>query len=460
MRGRETQPHELNGRMLPASIQSNQREGIDQDKGFHPVYLEPMLRMRSGDNTPVLKLDSVILDKAWKEMFLYDELGRIKNIFIMEWDKEMSVWAPFWGMEEFIYRDDGLLEEFSKYVWYFGSNKLVRYDRTLYAYDERGFHSTTIVMGFIPDSSEWIKRNQFDYEYDDRGNRIAAYASGQHYGSGEWTHWNKTLYTFNDSDQHTREITYAWDNEHKRYIPATKIEYQYTQHGQIKDRYHYIWSDQAGQWVSRSWQESVYDDHQNLVSQVMHTRSSETWPWVARHKDEYRYDAYGNPIKYEPSEYLNGQWQAWEQTELVFNHAYSFSDLALPPNWSHYRGMLPTSKLSSFSTRYRRDGSWSNEYTFHLFYSAHSDAEVASKDEPAVPAIMPYPNPVKELLNVQLPANVPEARFLLYDTAGRLLMSRVIKGQDSFSLPEIKPGVYVYRITGHGLVQSGKILKE
>jgi hypothetical protein len=425
-----------------------------------PVIPESMFVVQSENPTPLLRLDSVVLGRDWKEKFVYDNIGRITNQYYMEWDDQFSEWRAYWGMEAFSYRDDGLLEQFSEYYWDFDLGELKDLARHLYEYDGNKHHISTVVMLFDLAMQDWRKLRQYDYEYDENGNMTASYTSGVNHNSGEWENWSKTGYAYNEAGRLDFETEYRWNNEQGEYVPATKREHHYNDHGQQKDRFLYSWRAQQEQWVSTSWHAYAYNEDQLLVSEIMYTRNSDNEPWAPRMKSAFEHDTNGNPVAFEMLEYQSAEWLGEQRTEMVYDQSWQFSDLALPPDYAHFRGQVPTHKMTEFAIRYRQAKQWTSGDVFRLYYSDLAPAEVTFTEDIVMPDLVPYPNPVRDVVNIQLPEAVSEASFELFDMTGRLVISRTVSGHNSISLQEIKSGIYVYRIAGPAYEQTGKLAKE
>lgn len=71
-----------------------------------------------------------------------------------------------------------------------------------------------------------------------------------------------------------------------------------------------------------------------------------------------------------------------------------------------------------------------------------------------------YPNPVNDLLQVDLPEGTSSATLSLYEITGRQVMRRQLEAGASLSLANLSPGIYLYNISVNGKIQSGKLVKR
>jgi hypothetical protein len=72
-----------------------------------------------------------------------------------------------------------------------------------------------------------------------------------------------------------------------------------------------------------------------------------------------------------------------------------------------------------------------------------------------------YPNPTKDLLNIQLDNSSVEASFMLYDLQGRLLIAQKLSSnQRVVSLEKVPQGLYIYEVQKGEKVKRGKVVKE
>jgi hypothetical protein len=72
-----------------------------------------------------------------------------------------------------------------------------------------------------------------------------------------------------------------------------------------------------------------------------------------------------------------------------------------------------------------------------------------------------YPNPVSDLLNIEIPIQLDDLDFNLYTPEGRLQISEVINKSQVLDLSHLSKGLYFYTLSDKGLIlDSGKLVKR
>jgi len=85
--------------------------------------------------------------------------------------------------------------------------------------------------------------------------------------------------------------------------------------------------------------------------------------------------------------------------------------------------------------------------------------EVAGINEHTFKGMAVYPNPVKDVLN--LDATITIEKVEVYSITGQLVHSQVINNQSaSINLQQLSAGAYLVNITGEGQSKRVKIIKE
>ncbi|MDR0603172.1 MAG: leucine-rich repeat protein [Bacteroidales bacterium] len=94
--------------------------------------------------------------------------------------------------------------------------------------------------------------------------------------------------------------------------------------------------------------------------------------------------------------------------------------------------------------------------TFIATFDVSTDIkEIETSDD-----INVYPNPVRDNISIQLPDNVYQAVFTLYDIRGKVLIRREIDNQDAISVSNLTAGIYIYNLRTERQNYMGKITKQ
>lgn len=94
-----------------------------------------------------------------------------------------------------------------------------------------------------------------------------------------------------------------------------------------------------------------------------------------------------------------------------------------------------------------------NKYTLYVYTT------VGVKNESLSQLVSIYPNPAKEVLNINNTSSKP-AQAGLMDITGKLLMSKEVSGQETFDLSGLAKGMYLVRLTQEGQASVQKIIVE
>ena len=72
-----------------------------------------------------------------------------------------------------------------------------------------------------------------------------------------------------------------------------------------------------------------------------------------------------------------------------------------------------------------------------------------------------YPNPVSDVLNIQLPTGTDKAEVGVYDYTGRLVSSKTISSNDStLDVQNISKGIYIIRVTTNSKIGVQRFIKK
>ena len=72
-----------------------------------------------------------------------------------------------------------------------------------------------------------------------------------------------------------------------------------------------------------------------------------------------------------------------------------------------------------------------------------------------------YPNPVSDVLNIQLPSGTDKAEVGVYDYTGRLVSSKTISSNDStLDIQKISKGIYIIRVATNTKIGVQRFIKK
>jgi len=98
-------------------------------------------------------------------------------------------------------------------------------------------------------------------------------------------------------------------------------------------------------------------------------------------------------------------------------------------------------------------GKWKGTYNY-------STVNVTSVSDLNTKYCSIYPNPVSDMINIDIMNKNNMFRFELYDSQGRKLISKEITNNGQLSLEGLTKGLYLYSVNIDGEIQRGKLIKE
>ena len=72
-----------------------------------------------------------------------------------------------------------------------------------------------------------------------------------------------------------------------------------------------------------------------------------------------------------------------------------------------------------------------------------------------------YPNPVSDVLNIQLPTGTEKAEVGVFDYTGRLVTSKIISSNDtSIDVQKLSNGIYLIRVSSDAKIGAQRFIKN
>ncbi|MCA8829645.1 alpha/beta hydrolase-fold protein [Hymenobacter pini] len=125
------------------------------------------------------------------------------------------------------------------------------------------------------------------------------------------------------------------------------------------------------------------------------------------------------------------------------------------------KGGVPTANLSFNAKADGQHAEWFWKREFSAAYQwLMQPATVTSNRKLQALAFSAYPNPAKDHLTVQLPADVREARAEVLDMAGRVVLREKVKAGATLRISELKKGSYLLQLTAGTRQGSQVLMKE
>lgn len=373
--------------------------------------------------------DSADWDNDSKDIYYYSSGGNQAGYVSYDWDNDSEQWNPDDSTHN-AYNDEGLLSEYQGFYWDSGQ-WIIRYYST-YTYEENGWLNEHIHRMWYEDDQEWKNNIKWVYNYNGQGEILTKTRYDQEVYEGPWVEEYQLEMIYNSEGKLSTTNSANWETDQWEIYRTDTMTYNDA--GMLaSDRGYYL---DEGVWRPDFIYEFSYDDNDNLTEYIQYSWDRNLLDILLYAKRTYTYDL-----------------------------SYTMADLLLPPlddcEWdnSHFPELISNMPLGIHVYHWENDG-WEDYMTTDYFYS-EMNVHVVGLEEPdmAIPARL-YPNPVNDLLLVDLPEVTSIATLSLYEITGRQVMRHQLEAGASLSLANLSPGIYLYRLSVDGKIQSGKLVKR
>ena len=103
----------------------------------------------------------------------------------------------------------------------------------------------------------------------------------------------------------------------------------------------------------------------------------------------------------------------------------------------------------------------STEYAYHSVRGATALSVSLGISENNLLSFEMYPNPVSDVLNIQLPTSTEKAEVSVFDYTGRLVSSKTISSNDTaIDVQKISKGIYMIRVAANNKIGVQRFIKK
>jgi len=103
----------------------------------------------------------------------------------------------------------------------------------------------------------------------------------------------------------------------------------------------------------------------------------------------------------------------------------------------------------------------STEYAYHSIRGATALSVSLGISENNLLSFEMYPNPVSDVLNIQLPTSTEKAEVSVFDYTGRLVSSKTISSNDTaIDVQKIYKGIYMIRVAANNKIGVQRFIKK
>lgn len=260
-------------------------------------------------------------------------------------------------------------------------------------------------MGF--NLNDWVVERKSEHIYDPNGDITSLIDYFWDKYTNGWKTNIKHDYTYDSNGYNILDIEYMADSED--WIASFKFESTFDSNGNITLYVAFQWIPDLIDWEVRYKYEYTFDSNGKLTSKSFYYLDSEDW--INSYKDVYTYDSNGNN-KLD----INFQWDS------------NLNELVIGAKTFYYRG----------------DN-----------YTSVENAETINE-------IKIYPNPVSELLNIDLGERYREIFIRVLNAAGKEVINNSFKEQQliGFELNNVPDGLYFINVKTEKSNATIKVVKK
>ena len=265
-------------------------------------------------------------------------------------------------------------------------------------------------------------------------------------------------YVYNTEMLPAEIIKHLWSDYRNTYQIRRRTLFTYDHYSQVSSEILQWYDTLTGLYHNSQMLTLEWDQNNNLIQEILYGYNYYSPGWNPQWKYEFDFDATQN-ITARNSFYFNYSLQQWDHMsmdDLFHDNSWTYSDLLLPYVIDMNSPEYFRHKLDSVVGYQAMGLAWERIQVGKYYYSLYQPIAV-DVQQPLRHKV--YPNPATTMVTFELPELDGRFRVGLYDLTGRQILHKEFSRQVSFSVCNLSPGVYIYRINGaNGLVQTGKLV--
>lgn len=370
---------------------------------------------KTQNHTRRAKLDGTVFGDQFKVNFSYDAAGNeVKRVHLFYNTNDFS---KFDTLVVYI-REFNNKNLVTKETYKVG-NSGVMSNQTLktYSYDANGNLTTYLEQKWT--ANAWTNYSRDSYTYTAQ-NKVATKIN-ERWNSGNWNVLNRYSYTYNSAGYETLLLVEGWDNTN---------------------------------WFNNTRFISNFDSKNQIVSRTQENFSLSK-KWLPANRRMYDYDIAGNRIK---ETYLTFVITVQPDSGMfAFDTEYSYGFDANKNNtilyYTELAGFVPDITFRDTLMRF--------EYKYEEYTNTSHIRQMNFEK-----AMSLYPNPVSEILHIQIPAgtsNLP-VFISISNASGKLIKSGTCfpnsSGISEFDINELSSGSYFISIQSNGNLYHNRFIKK
>jgi hypothetical protein len=415
----------------------------------------------SGETTLELTSSRDGINDEWVEVDRIEKVNDASGNGLMYtryyWDAVANQWI---GANKFIWSwgENGKVEMYTLSTeWDTVTGQFIPGKKYEYTHDQEGNTTSITKYQWDTDSSTYLRSEKGELAYDADGNRISYIQYLWGHSTGDWILSYKEEFSFDDNGNNTLYIAFDWDKDSSIWVNKFSVEYTFDAEDNNTLAIRYEWDEGTGLWIPVSRKEYTFDVNGFNTLSISYNWDDLLDHMVASKRWQYRLDSLGNTLSSVISDWdidIN-DWVEREKTEYSYDYTYMRQDLMTPFN-DRYKLIRRIEYL--FEPDLLKSVEWEVVNDFTYFYS---DLAVSSvTDDISMGELSVYPNPASDYIQVEGDLDTGEARVMMYNVSGKMVMNRVLDPGGRIPVSHLSEGIYVVRLVQGNKVITGKVMIE
>jgi len=393
----------------------------------------------------VMPLTGYYIGSALKVVYEYDT---INNSTAEKYYRKLdptTPWEPTYLDEKFFDLDDNVIDVRSYRQWSTTTNTFDYGSRFQFFYNNNvRIESIELLL----DASTQVWENSFrdSMHYDMAGTLTHTSRYSWSINNNQWQDLTTTVYTYNTNNLLILEEE-NWTNSGN---PTKRKEYTYNSNGERTQLL--VQNYTNGTWENRSKIDYTYSTLGQLTT-IDHFNWDNS-AWIYLYKYDFTYDQMNNlttTVFYE-LDWGTQTLEPYDKEIYTYDNSFAHSVLQTTYNERDCRHQLLTFNRELYIGNGMFEEYFAGTYYWTDLVTAVSEVILAGPGK-----VLAYPNPVSDVLYVELPESNMEATIELYNVSGQRVLSTQINN-NAVNLKRLPNGFYSYVIQQNGKAFSGKVI--
>jgi hypothetical protein len=435
------------------------------------------LAVFTSGQTKGFKTENQVLKKLEKLSVAQEALNvseKLDSIFNESWNEGSSTWVAF-SKKKYTYLVVGntttmtiLNKDAST------GNSWVNSSKTVTTVNTGGLTTLQITYNWNIAGSKWVESMKMEFTYDGSSNMTTEKTYSWNQGLLSWFGISRTDYFFT-ANVLTYDIGYTWDLSIPTpdWTKSTKAEYTYSS-GILTKVDDYDWDNTLAtpDWVKSGKTELTYSGGKLTKEEEYKWDNTIAIPaYVKYYKFEYTYDANGRitlMLGYDWDLTLTvPDWVSSDKTESTYDlngrttkYSSYFWDKTLS-RWEGFQNIETTYGVIdnvnySQSLSYRWETSipaWVKNFRATYYYSGLNTSVSQPLSEKGITV---YPNPASN--HITFTGTSGAETVELINMSGSKVLEQKLSDDGVLQVGHLSKGVYIYRVYGHGITRTGRVV--